>query len=150
MFAIFEDGGLTLRPLNLSSHYDSQPANVYFPQTPGDSYNPAVRATGRCPGPQVSLDGVWCYADYLSPLEIVPEQQGHTLMLSAIQNLAGGHRLEGEVLRTDRQTVSRLAPTPADFDLTGTPFQPSGGGDPVIAYGRLFDLGRRISQERSS
>lgn len=149
----FEEGGQRLRATSLinASAYNSLPANLYVTDgVTADFYNPAFRATGACPGPQVNFGDELCYFDFPSQLQIVPEQQGHTVLLSANQALRGGHRLSGDVLYSRRESVSRIAPSLADLYLTGSPFDPGNGSQDVFAFARLRELGPRVSEEYSS
>ncbi len=148
---IFEEGGQRLRATSLVNAYNSQPANIYLKGGQEEFYNPAFRATGACPGPQVNFGAdEACYFDFPSQLQIVPEQQGHAVLLSATQPLAGGHLLEADLLLSRRETISRIAPSLADFYLTGSPFDPGDGVRDVYAFGRLTELGPRTSEEYSS
>ena len=148
----FQDGGRTLRATKLGgSGYYSSPATVAeFDSNENETdHNPFYQATGACPRQQFELYPGLCYYDSVSQLEIVPEQRGQHLLWSGTQTLSGGHHLKSDVLLAHRQTISRIAPSLADLDLTGGPFDTSGGAAQVLAYARLTDLGPRTSDERS-
>ncbi|MEX8519079.1 MAG: TonB-dependent receptor [Leptothrix sp. (in: b-proteobacteria)] len=157
----FQYGGRTLRSFNGSAR--TIPANVPVNLADGsvELRNPTLvgpTATGQCP-PNHLADGAACYYDYATQLEIYPERERNSVLLS-LNKRVGEQRLYSDLIVATTTTTNRLAPAPGSVRLSSSsPFYATAAGlatgsgesvdDPVAVSWRLQDAGRRTSEDRS-
>ena len=129
------------------------PANVTIA---GELISPYFVENGVCPANSFKFGARGCYFDYVTQLEIYPEQERKNLYLQGAVKLAENHRLFAELLYGNNQQTSRIAPVPGGIPIAVANLPPSIAGLPgvpatgnVTARYRVFDLGKRTNENES-
>ncbi|MDO8651048.1 MAG: TonB-dependent receptor [Undibacterium sp.] len=127
----------------------------------GQLISPYLKTNGKCPAktfrvtePYPDGSGVddYCGFDFVGELEIYPERKRDSFMASATTKL-GGQELYADVLLSRTNQISRIAPVPgaisipAGSALHDTYLKPLGITGDSLAYYRLFDMGKRTSDD---
>lgn len=136
------------------------PANVTDDK--GQFISPSLKATGACPAKTFRVtapynDGSglvddYCGFDYVGELEIYPERKRDSFMTSVTKKVAD-QELFADLLLARTTQVSRIAPVPGSISIpAGTALhdkylKPLGITGDSTAYYRLFDLGKRTSND---
>lgn len=154
----FDEGGQTLNFGNFSSR--SIPANVLgtgIAGTPLGDFGIAnpywVANGGNCPAGHVPepTGAPFCYFDYVTTVQIQPEQRRENFLLSGNLKLGRNHTAYADYVHSESKVLARIAPAPVDLPILNTnPFYPIAqalGADPVandaIARLRMMDAGSR-------
>lgn len=154
----FNQGGQRYRFLTSSSL--TIPANVF--DADFNIYNPYLAANGRCP-PKHFIAGDGCGYDFVSDLEIYPDRERQSLMLSFDRRLDGGVKLFGDVVYNRSRSRGTVSYNATDFTISPTsPYfgqavaaggynntDPDAGNLGVLAGYRFVDLGRRVTDDRA-
>jgi iron complex outermembrane receptor protein len=137
------------------------PANVL--DDVGQLISPYQKTNGNCPEktfrviePYPDGSGVddYCGFDFVGELEIYPIRKRTTLLGNAAFRL-GDHELFAEALWGRTQAVARIAPVPGSISIPVTSplhaqyLQPIGITGDTTAYYRLYDMGKRESDNTS-
>lgn len=136
------------------------PANIVVPNGPGSAddeiVSPYFIENGVCPTDTFLFGARACYYDYVTQLEIYPEQKRNNLYLQGAVKLSNDHRLTTELLYSKSEQTSRIAPVPGSIPVDvadlpaavqGLPGLPATGT--VTARYRVFDLGPRTAINKS-
>jgi iron complex outermembrane receptor protein len=140
------------------------PANVL--DDAGDIVSPYFLANGSCAPGNVTvfdpaINKTACYYDFVAQLEIFPQRERQTLMVSGDVALGENHTLYGDVLfsKTDSTGIIAAVPgsvsIPTSSPLYGqylTPVSGLGGStftQDTVAFYRVADLGRRADENKS-
>ena len=158
--ATFEYNGKQYRKQQFSA--SPIPANAL--DDSGQLINPFQKRTGNCAPKSFRViepydDGSglvddYCGFDFVGELEIYPERKRDNFMLSGIKKI-GDHELYADVLFARTQQTSRIAPVPGGISIpAGSPLHtqyllPLGITGDSTAFYRLFDLGKRTSDDTS-
>lgn len=136
------------------SQYYTAPANAYDNAGGG---NVVLTNTGSCPHGQDAYYFSSCLYNYAADIDLVPEQDQHSLMATWTHQIAPDSKLALDVLLSRSRVVSRLAPASAFLFIPDTSplysqyLTPMGVTDPVAgAYYRFADLGPRGFQDTST
>jgi iron complex outermembrane receptor protein len=141
----------------------------------GQFVQPFLLANGVCPPntlrktePYDDGSGLvddWCSFDFVSQLEIYPERKRDNFLATFNKKLTDNHELYADILLARTQQVSRIAPVPGSIFIPATSplfaqyLNPVGifgtdvlgtGDIGTLAFYRLFDLGKRESDNRST
>jgi iron complex outermembrane receptor protein len=154
----FTQGGKTYRMQSAS--VSPIPANVLDDK--GQLISPWLKANGKCPAKTFRItqpynDGSglvddYCGYDFVQDLEIFPERKRDNLMASATTKL-GGQELYADLLLSRSTQTSRIAPVPgaigidAGSALAKKYLEPIGIHGDSVAFYRLFDMGKRTSDD---
>jgi iron complex outermembrane receptor protein len=162
----FSENGKNYRLLQFSP--SPIPANAFDDQ--GQLVSPYRLANGACPPKTFEVIEPWsdgtgvdhyCGFNYVGELEIYPERKRDNLFATASKKL-GQHELFADVLVSQTQQTSRIAPVPGSIfipvasplfaqylnpvGITGNNFF----GEPgTLATYRLYDLGKRTSDDKA-
>jgi len=136
------------------------PANALDDQ--GQLISPYQKTNGVCPPKTFRViepynDGSgladdYCGFDYVGELEIYPERERDNFMASVTKKV-GDHELFADVLLARTKQVSRIAPVPGSISIpAGSPLHdqylsPIGITGDSLAFYRLYDLGKRTSDD---
>ena len=158
--ATFEHNGQQYRKQQFSR--SPIPANVR--DSRGQLINPFQKTTGACAPKSFRViepfnDGTgrvndYCGFDFVGELEIYPERKRDNFLASAVKKI-GDHELYADVLFARTQQISRIAPVPGSIAIpAGSPLHsqyllPLGITGNAVANYRLFDLGKRASDDTS-
>jgi iron complex outermembrane receptor protein len=128
----------------------------------GQLINPYQKVNGKCPvktfrviQPYNDGSGLvddYCGYDFVQDLEIFPERKRDNLMASGTMKV-GGQELYADLLLSRSTQTSRIAPVPggiaidAGSDLAKKYLEPIGIMGDSVAYYRLFDMGKRTSND---
>jgi iron complex outermembrane receptor protein len=129
----------------------------------GELISPWQRTNGSCPPKTFraiepyTIDGVdyvddYCGFDYVGELEIYPERKRKTALASLTKRI-GDHDLFADVLWSEKQNISRIAPVPggifiaAGSELHNSYLSPLGIAGDSVAFYRIYDLGKRTSDD---
>ena len=149
--ATFEYNGKQYRKQQFSP--SPIPANAL--DDDGNLINPFQKRTGACPPKTFRvIDGTddYCGFDFVGELEIYPERKRDNFFASGAKKL-GDHELYADLLISKTQQTSRIAPVPGSISIpAGTPLHdkyllPLGITGDSLAFYRLFDLGKRTSDD---
>jgi len=140
-------GNFSSRTIPANIRYSGGLANPFF-----SGVGPYAANAGTCP-PQHLVDpagGPFCYFDYTTQLEIQPEQDRESLLLSGNWKLGGNTTAYGEYVHSKSEILWKIAPPPVDMTINNTmPFwatyvAPLVGGDTTAtARWRMMDAGNR-------
>ena len=129
------------------------PANVTIAK---ELISPFFVENGFCPPDTFKFGARACYFDYVTQLEIYPEQERKNLFLQGTIKLGDSARLTTEFLYGNNQQISRIAPVPGSIPVSVASLPPSVRNLPgvpasgnVTARYRVFDLGKRTNQNES-
>jgi iron complex outermembrane recepter protein len=129
------------------------PANVTIA---GELISPFFVENGFCPPNTFKFGARACYFDYVTQLEIYPEQDRKNLFLQGALKLGDSARLTTEFLYGNNQQTSRIAPVPGSIPVAVGSLPPSVRTLPgvpatgnVTARYRVFDLGKRTNENQS-
>jgi iron complex outermembrane recepter protein len=141
----------------------------------GQFVQPFLLANGVCPPntlrktePYNDGSGLvddWCSFDFVSQLEIYPERKRDNFLATFNKKLTDNHELYADLMLSRTQQITRIAPVPGSIFIPATSplftqyLNPVGifGTDVLgtgelgtLAFYRLFDLGKRTSDYRST
>lgn len=125
--------------------------------------NPYFLTNGKCaPGHKMPSWDTQCYFDYTSTVEIAPEDKNTGLFLTGKMKLgSSGFNLFSDLVLNKHNTVSRIAPYPAEFSIAnGSPLftkyiephltaEQKAGYTSSIAKYRLLEVGNRATDDNS-
>jgi iron complex outermembrane receptor protein len=143
------EGGQAYRYADASAVY-AAPANLY------GLYSPLLAAQGQCPSGLTPDQAGACLANLAAQIDLVPEQDQHSLMASYTRQFAPDQRLSLDLLLSRNRVRARVAPMPGLlFIPVGSPlyaaypdtvgfFEPYA---PVFATYRFDALGRRLNDD---
>jgi iron complex outermembrane receptor protein len=136
------------------------PANVLDDK--GQLVSPWLKQNGKCPAKTFRVtqpynDGSglvddYCGYDFVQDLEIFPERRRDNFMASGTTRV-GGNELYADLLLSRSTQTSRIAPVPGAISIdAGSPLarkylEPIGIHGDSVAYYRLFDMGKRTSDD---
>jgi iron complex outermembrane receptor protein len=145
--------------INSGSSYNI-PANVAVPNVdptfPDELVSPYFLEHGSCPPNSFKFGARACYFDYVTALEIYPEQQANNLFLQGTLKLSNEHRLTTELLYANNRQIARIAPVSGAVKVNvanlpaailALPGIPASGT--VSANYRVFDLGKRTNDDNT-
>jgi iron complex outermembrane receptor protein len=154
----FKQDGKTYRIQSFS--VSPIPANALDDQ--GQLISPYQKTTGKCPAKTFRViqpynDGSglvddYCGYDFVQDLEIFPERKRDNFMASGTMKVAG-QELYADLLLSRSTQTSRIAPVPgaisidAGSALARKYLEPIGITGDSVAYYRLFDMGKRTSDD---
>lgn len=156
----FEYGGQRYQKQQFSA--SPIPANVI--DDLGQLISPYQKKNGKCPPKTFRViepynDGSgladdYCGFDFVGELEIYPERKRDSVMVSAVTKFAE-QEIYADALFARTRQVSRIAPVPGGISIpAGTPLHdkyllPLGITQDTTAFYRLYDLGKRTSDDTS-
>lgn len=123
----------------------------------GSWHNPYYDANGACLPGNTAADST-CYFDYSGDINIIPAQKRDNALASFIKNLDGRTQLNASVVYADTRLTSMLSAPAVDFLLTpSSPYYAAtnaaygapGSTDPILAFWRASDAGRRAETYRT-
>jgi iron complex outermembrane receptor protein len=144
----FGENGVPYEFFNGSSR--SVPANINIG---GTLRNPYLAANGRCPSAHQQV-GQACYFDYASTIEISPEIERDTFLLSGQKKVGADTTLFADFLFGRSKVTSSIAPPPIDIPISTTsPFYSYaaalGATGDVTARWRGVDVGNRVTEDKN-
>jgi iron complex outermembrane recepter protein len=156
--ATFEFNGKQYR----KQQFSASPIPANATDDNGQLINPFQKKTGNCAPKSFRViepynDGTglvddYCGFDFVGELEIYPERKRDNFFASGAKKL-GDHELYADLLFSRTQQTSRIAPVPGSISIpAGTPLHdkyllPLGITGDSLAFYRLFDLGKRASND---
>jgi iron complex outermembrane recepter protein len=156
----FNDGGKSYRAQQFSA--SPIPANVLDDQ--GQLINPTQKKTGACPAKTFRViepynDGSgladdYCGFDFVGELEIYPVRERDSLM-GSVSKKFGDQEVFLDLLYSKTRQISRIAPVPGSISIPSTSplfaqyLSPLGITQDTLAFYRLYDLGKRTSDDTS-
>lgn len=128
----------------------------------GQLISPYLKVNGKCPPKTFRItepynDGSglvddYCGFDFVGELEIYPVRKRDNALASIVKTV-GDQEIYADVLLARTKQTSRIAPVPGSISIpAGTPLHdkylaPLGITDDSLAFYRLYDLGKRTSDD---
>jgi iron complex outermembrane recepter protein len=150
----FTDNGKSYR----FQQYSASPIPANVVDDNGNLISPWLKTHGSCPAKTFRvIDGGddFCGFDFVGELEIFPVRKRDAGFLSGSMNL-GAHQLYADLLVSQSRQTSRIAPVPGSISIdAGTPLfdtylAPIGITQDTVAFYRIYDLGKRTSDDKAT
>jgi iron complex outermembrane receptor protein len=137
------------------------PANIRSNSIPGGLGNPFFAGlgayagkNGTCPPQHLKepTGAPFCYFDYVTTLEIQPEQDRQSVLLSGNWKLGNNATAYGEYVHSESEVLWKIAPPPIDMPINNTmPFWATyvaplvGAATTAVARWRMMDASNRTT-----